>query len=106
MALPAALAQGLRLSAGAGGQTGWVNGFSFVREQFGGCGKGVRAPPRRRVDVCSAGHTVPAVDAVRPVAERVDLVAAECAAACRPSAERARQPAHAPRGDGGAQRPV
>ena len=39
--------------------------------------------PRRWVDLWSAGHTVSAVDAVRPVAELVDEIAAEYAAAQR-----------------------
>jgi nitronate monooxygenase len=43
--------------------------------------------PRRWVDLWSAGHTVSAVDAVRPVAELVDEVAAEYAAAQRATLE-------------------
>ncbi|MFO1325952.1 MAG: nitronate monooxygenase [Rubrivivax sp.] len=52
-----------------------------AREIFGEYGKSGRETPRRWVDVWSAGHTVSSVDAVRPVAELVDRIAAEYAAA-------------------------
>lgn len=56
-----------------------------ARELYSAAGS-ERAGPKRWVDVWSAGHTVSAVQAVRPAAELIDELAAEYTAAQRGSA--------------------
>jgi nitronate monooxygenase len=65
-----------------------------ARELFSSYSAQMRGP-KRWVDLWSAGHTVSAVDAVQPVSELVETIAAEYAAAQRESAAML-EAAHAP----------